>query len=255
MGACAGLIKSALKRIFRLWTDVHFVEICARWRLQATLLEVIVLSSLLAEPLLGSRRLQPYISGGDGWRGHQLPDHTGRLGTAPPLLMLQSESPGLFGQNRPGWPVWWEYESSCLLWFIVSDKECGALTGQWTMGTRDKLGLARLALEEAPCLQPSCARVGAETCPPAEATWTRSFGQWQGTQLHWAAHLPRSRHRLELGPWGVMKDCQTSPIQTRKLVSSSCCIFTKCVNVCTDKVWHNADQVWWAASFTCPKLS
>lgn len=158
--------------------------------------------------------------------------------------LLQSETPGLFGQNRPGWPVWWEYESSHLLWFIVSDKECGALTGQWTMGTRDKLGLARLALEEAPCMQPSCARVGAETCPPAEATWTRSFGQWQGTQLHWAAHLPRSRHQLELGPWGVMKDCQTSPIQTRKLVSSSCCIFTKCVNVCTDKVRHNADQVW-----------
>lgn len=78
--------------------------------------------------------------------------------------------------------------------------------------TGDKLGLAQLDMEGANCLQPSCAGVGAETCPAAEAMkgdlWVRSFGEWQGTQLLWAAHLLRSWHWLELGPQGLMKDCQ-----------------------------------------------
>lgn len=73
--------------------------------------------------------------------------------------------------------------------------------------TGGKLGLAQLDLEEA-----ICAGVGAETCPAAEAMrgnlWVRSFGEWQGTQLLWAAHFPRSWHWLELGLWGLTKDCQ-----------------------------------------------
>lgn len=113
MGAWAGLIKSALKHIFRLWTDVYFVESCARWRLQATLLEVIALAALLAEPsqiLFGSSTVQTCISGGDGWRGHCLLAHAGLLGTAPALLgapkhvscplSVKMNQVGLYGGNK-----------------------------------------------------------------------------------------------------------------------------------------------------------
>lgn len=92
MGACTGLIKSVLKHIFRLWTDVRFVESHARWRLQAQPLEVIALTSLLAEPpqiFLSFSKVQMW----------SLPAQVVTAGGSPPpaRTCLPGTAPGLLG--------------------------------------------------------------------------------------------------------------------------------------------------------------
>lgn len=104
--------------------------------------------------------------------------------------------------------------------------------------TGGEFGLAQLDPEEAVHPRPSCAGVGAETCPAAKAVrgrlWARSSGEWQGMVLPvvlqldlsedissqpypwktraqhveplWAAHPPRSWHGLELGLHGLKKE-------------------------------------------------
>lgn len=158
MGACVGLIKSVLKHIFRLWTDVHFVESCARWRLQATPLEVIALAALLAQSpqiLFGLNRMQIYISGGDDWRGHHLPAHAGLFGTAPALLSalkcvfwplsVKMNQLGLCSGNKRA--------------FVCSGSLCLTRSGETCLGTvgpqETSLGWHRWILQ-AVCLHPSC---------------------------------------------------------------------------------------------------
>lgn len=81
------------------------------------------------------------------------------------------------------------------------------------------------------CIPPAFG-VGAEACPAAKAVkdylWVRSFGKWQRTHCLLTKVLALAWARAA----GLDKG---NPIQTKKLFSSTCCVFTK--------VWRNVDQV------------
>lgn len=137
------------------------------------------------------------------------------------------------------------------LWFIVSVREWGALISQGTVWEHRGQAGVGTAESEGDHLFAASLRWGESRNLSHCWSWCVTSGEefWRmaGTQCLWTAHLPRSWHCLQLGPWGCWSIVKGSPIQTGKLFSSSCYIFTKCVNVCTDKVWNNVDQVWWAA--------
>lgn len=140
MGACTGLIKSVLKHIFRLWTDVRFVESHARWRLQAKPLEIIALTNLLAELpqiLLSFSKVQTW----------SLTAQVVTAGRSPPPAFLaqhqarwalQRLSPSLFQSKVTS--RHWEQQIFHLLRFVVSEKEWGALSG-WGAGIAQGVNL------------------------------------------------------------------------------------------------------------------
>lgn len=171
MGACAGLIKSVLKHFSRLWTDVLFVESCARWRLQGTLLEVIALAALLAQPsqiLFSLNRVQTCTWGGDR-TGHYLPAHAASWAT-----VSSAEC-----SKRVSWLL--------PLWFIVSVRERGAPASQGTVWEhRGQAGLGTAG--SAGAFICSFPKLGWEQEPVpllvmVHSLWVRSFGEWQGLDV------------------------------------------------------------------------